>query len=177
MKLQHKYYDFKSDYHGERKVPPPMFRNKYYSIEAMNIRHHEIARLLVLGCPVPHICARLEIGKSQVYNVANSPIVKEQMAYLSGNRDAETVKISDQINAALPDCVQYITDTIGDPNVSASLKSKNAFGLLAIGGYSPQKNVNVRSVHAILTPGDISEIREQAERIGIVDAEYSEDEN
>lgn len=175
MKAYKKYHDFKSTYHGENKQPPPMFRNKYHSIDEMSFKHHEISRLLVLGCPVPHICARLEIGKSQVYNVANSPIVKEQMAYLSGKRDANTVKISDQITAALPYCVQFITDSIIDPDTSASLKSKNAFGLLAIGGYSPQKNVNVRGIHAILTPGDISEIRQQAEKIGIVDAEYIED--
>ena len=144
----------------------PPFRKFDTSIQEMSEKHHEIARLLVLGQKPKDISRKLAISDSHVYNVRNSPIVREQMAFLMGSRDAETVQISERIQEALPDCIEFLAETIKDEAISSTLKSKNAFGLLAIGGHGITKNVNVRGVHAILTPADIAEIRRHAEDIG-----------
>ena len=159
--------------------PAMPFRRKDKTVQEMSERHHEIARLLVLGQKPRDIAQRLSVSERNIWNVHSSPVVREQMAYLMGERDAETVDLAEKIKEALPECVEYLTQTISDADMNASLKSKNAFGLLAIGGHGATKNLNVRSVHAVLTAEDISEIRQQAEKIGIsqgiIDAEYSEE--
>ena len=128
---------------------------------------HEIARLLVLGMSNVDIAKHLGVSQIMVSNVRNSPVVQEQMKFLSAKKDAKVVQISERIAEALPKCVDYLIGTIDDEGVQDSIKSKNAFGLLAAGGYGPTKNLNVKGTHAILTANDIKEIREQAENIGI----------
>jgi len=150
-----------------RKVSHKGKFRRVFTIAEMSQRHHEIARLLVLGKSNKEIAKLLNVSTAMVSNVRNSPQVREQMGFLSAKKDTAIVAISEQIAEALPKCVKYLTDTIDDETVSDSLKSRNAFGLLASGGYGPSKNVNVRGVHAVLTPDDIKEIRDQAAKIGI----------
>jgi len=151
---------------------------KISTVQEMSARHHEIARLLVLGHKNVEIARMLNIDVVSVSTVRLSPVVKEQMKFLMGKRDSEVIKISDRIAETLPKCVDYLANTIDDDELSPSLRSKNAFGLLAAGGHGPSKNITVKGVHAILTAEDIQEIRDQAEQIGInsgiVDAEYEE---
>ena len=140
---------------------------KVHTVVAMNSQHHEIARRLVLGQRNCDIAKDMGITPMMVSNVRNAPVVKEQMSFLSAKKDQITMRISEQIAEALPKCVKFLTETIDDPNVDNPLKSKNAFGLLAAGGYGPTKNVNIKGVHQILTAADIAEIRNEAEQIGI----------
>ena len=60
------------------------------------------------------------------------------------------------------------------------LKSKNAFGLLSLGGFAPSKNINVKGVHAVLTADDIAEIKNRGlslgTEMGIVEAEIVKEE-
>ena len=162
--LRYKYTDANRG-PSERKVPGK-FR-KVYTVAEMSQKHHEVARLLVLGMTNIAIAERLGVTKMMVSNVRNSPVVKEQMKFLSAKKDAEIINITEQIVKTLPKCVEYLSGTIDDADVSDSLKSRNAFGLLAAGGHGPSKNVNVKGMHAILTSKDIQEIRDQAANIGI----------
>ena len=148
------------------RVPPDGIR-KVHTIVEMSGRHHEIARRLVLGQKNTDIARELGVTPMMVSNVRNAPVVKEQMSYLSAKRDQITVRISEQIAETLPRCVKYLTDSIDDPEVNSTVNSRNAFGLLAAGGYGPTKNVNVRSVHQVLTAADIADIRNEAAQIGI----------
>ena len=159
-----KYRD--SDRINIRKMAPGKFR-KVYTVAEMSGRHHEIARLLVLGMSNVDISAQMGVTPMMVSNVRNSPVVQEQMKFLSAKKDAEVIKISERIAKALPKCVDYLSATIDDSEISDAIRSKNAFGLLAAGGHGPTKNINVKGTHAILTAKDIQEIREQAENIGV----------
>jgi len=164
----------------ETRIPNDGIR-KVVKITEMSARHHEIARRLLLGQSNNDIARDLGIGHVNVSLVRNSPVVKEQLGFLSAKRDAKVMRISEQIAESLPMCVKYLKETIEDPEVTDHLKSRNAFGLLAAGGHGATKNVNVRGVHAVLTPSDIQEIRAEAEQIGmdnnIIDAEYDDGED
>ena len=164
MTLDRKYTD--SNRINIKKVAPGKFR-KVYTVAEMSSKHHEIARLLVLGMTNVDIAKQMGVTSMMISNVKNSPVVQEQIKFLSAKKDAEVIKLSERIAKALPRCVEYLTETIDDEEISDSLKSRNAFGLLAAGGHGPTKNVNVRGAHAILTAKDIQEIREQAENIGV----------
>lgn len=163
---------------SETRIPKDGIR-KVMTITEMSARHHEIARRLLLGQSNVDIARDLGITPTSVSIVRNSPVVIEQLSFLSAKRDVKAMRISEQIAESLPMCVKYLKETIEDAEISDNLKSRNAFGLLAAGGHGATKNVNVRGVHAVLTPSDIQEIRKEAEQIGmdngIVDADYDED--
>jgi len=163
---------------SEAYIPPKGIR-KVVKIKEMSARHHEIARRLLLGQRNIDIAQDLGISQQNVSDVKNSPVVQEQLGFLSAKRDVKVMRISEQIAESLPMCVKYLKETVEDPDISNNLRSRNAFGLLAAGGHGATKNVNVRSVHAVLTPDDIKEIRMEAEQIGmdngIIDAEYEDE--
>ena len=158
-----KYYDP----NREGRALPPNGLRKVHTVVDMSAKHHEIARRLVLGQKNIDIARDLGVTPMMVSNVRNSPVVKEQMGFLSAKKDQITMKISEQIAEALPKCVEFLTDSVNDPHVGGALRSRNAFGLLAAGGYGPSKNVNIKGVHQILTAADINDIRKEAEQIGI----------
>lgn len=158
--------EFKRDPEKRSRLMPGAVR-KVQVVKEMNERHHEIARMVLLGYKNVEIAEILNISKDFVCSVRNAPPVKEQVAILAGARDNSTIDIARQIQAILPECVQYLSETIGNPEISSNLRSRNAFGLLATGGHGPSKNVNVKGVHAVLTADDIKEIREKAESIAI----------
>lgn len=148
---------------------------KTYRVEEISCRHHEIARLLLLGMKNKDVARMLSVSDGFVSNVKNSPVVKEQLDLMLAERDHEAIDIAKQIQEALPQCVEFLTQTIESPKISKALRSKNAFGLLSIGGHGSTKNVNAKVTHAVLSAEDIVSIRERglslAEEIGIVEAE------
>ena len=158
--------EFERDPNERRKLVPGTVR-KTQVVREMNERHHEIARMVILGYRNTEIAKILNISKEFVCAVRNAPPVKEQVAILAGARDAETVDVAKQIQLALPDCVKYLIETVPDVEISDNLRSRNAFGLLAVGGHGPAKNINVKGVHAVLTADDIKEIRDNAANVAI----------
>lgn len=155
---------FQRDPNNRRKLMPGIPRRTYIAKE-MNERHHEIARMVILGYKNKEIAKTLNITKEFISQVKQSPPVQEQLAILTGARDAQTIDVARQIQVILPKCVEYLSGTIEDPEISDSLKSRNAFGLLSTGGHGPAKNINVKGVHAVLTADDIREIREDAQNL------------
>lgn len=155
---------FERDPNNRRKLMPGVMRRSH-SVKEMNERHHEVARMVILGYKNVEIAKTLNITKEFVSQVKQSPPVQEQLALLAGARDAQTVDIAHQIQITLPKCVKFLSETIDDPEISDALKSRNAFGLLSTGGHGPAKNINVKGVHAVLTADDIREIRDDAHNL------------
>ena len=157
---------------------PKALMPKTYRVDEISYRHHEIARLLLLGTRNKDIAKMLDVTECFVSNVRNSPVVKEQLDIMTAERDQETVDIANQIQEALPQCVEFLTKTVKDPEMSKALRSRNAFGLLSIGGHGGTKNVSVKAVHAILTAEEIMEIKERAisvaGEIGILEAKVED---
>lgn len=165
-----KTYEYpRSRYHNDRREDgrrlPSGAARKTFVVAEMNERHHEIARLLVLGTKPKDVARELDISYAQVMNVKNSPVVREQMMFLQGARDDATVDVMKQIQAALPDCVKYLIDSVDDDDVSHTTRSKNAFGLMGVAGYGQTKNVNIKGVHAVLNAEDLMEIKSRASEI------------
>lgn len=163
---------FERNMNGDRRKLVPGAMRKVQIAQNMNERHHEVARMVVLGYSNIDIADTLKITREFVSAVRNAPPVREQIALLTGARDAGTVDVARQIQVILPACVKYLSETIDNPEISDSIKSRNAFGLLSTGGHGPAKNINVKGVHAVLTSEDIREIRESganiAAEIGLV---------
>lgn len=157
-----------------RRVPSGK-KARTYRVSEMSDKHHEVARLLLLGMDNQEVGKIVGMAPEYISTIRHSPVVKEQLTILRAARDRESVDVAIQIQEALPKCIEFLTETITGEAISASLKSKNAFGLLSIGGYGASRNVTVNATHAILSAEDIEEIRDRgtrlAEEIGIVEAE------
>lgn len=138
---------------------------KTWRVTEMNERHHEIARLLLLGGSGKDIARQLNVTPQMVSMVKSSPPVQEHLALLGAERDKETVDLAQQIQDTLPKCIALLSEQIDDVSgsISPSLKSKNAFGLMSVGGYGPSKNLNVKAAYAVLSAEDIAEIKERGE--------------
>jgi len=162
--MENRYYD--PNRKNLKKVASGQMR-KVYTVAEMSEKHHEIARLLVLGIKNIDIAQQMGVSPEMVSNVKHSPVVREQIAFMSGAKDAATVRVTEQIAEVLPKCVEFLASTIEDEDISTGLRSKNAFGLMAVGGYGASKNINVKGVHAVLTAADIQDIKNEAENIGI----------
>ena len=135
---------------------------RVFTVSEMSEKYHEIARLLVLGLSRGDIAKRVGCSITLVSNVKNSPIVQEKLEFLRAGRDGEILDIMQQIKESLPQCVKYLRETIDNENIADSTKSKNAFGLLGLGGYSPVKNINFRGAYAVLDKEDIEDIKERS---------------
>lgn len=133
----------------------------------MSEKHHEIARLLLLGMKRKEVAKQVGITKEFVSVVKNSPVVKAHLDLLKTERDHEAIDIAKQINEALPRCVELLKEQMEDDSgkVSPSLKSKNAFGLLSAGGHGPSKKLDVRTAYAVLSPEDIASINARGSEI------------
>lgn len=162
-----------------RRVPSGK-KARTYRVTEMSDKHHEVARMLLLGLSNQEAAKEANITPEYVSTIRHSPVVKEQLAILRAVRDRESVDVAIQIQEALPACIEYLAETITGTDVSAMLKSKNAFGLLSLGGFGPTKNMTVKGVHAILTAEDISEIKDRGvslgTEMGIVEAEVLKEE-
>lgn len=162
-----------------RRVPSGK-KARTYRVTEMTDKHHEVARLLLLGLDNQEVAKETNITPEYVSTIRNSPVVKEQLTILRAARDRESVDVAIQIQEALPKCIEFLTETITGEGISAVLKSKNAFGLLSMGGFGPSKNISVKGVHAILTSEDIAEIKSRGlslgTEMGIVEAEVLKEE-
>lgn len=162
-----------------RRVPSGK-KARTYRVTEMTDKHHEVARMLLLGLSNQEAAKEAGITSEYVSTIRHSPVVKEQLAILRAARDRESVDVAIQIQEALPKCIEFLTETITGADVSAMLKSKNAFGLLSLGGFGPSKNISVKGVHAILTADDIAEIKDRGlslgTEMGIIEGEVIKEE-
>ncbi len=133
--------------------------------EAINARHHEVARMLVLGFKDTEIANILGVTTRMVQYTKKSPVIKEQMEYLSGAEDKKVVELSQQIKDYAPKCLMVLQNIIDDDSASDHLRSRNALALMAIAGHSPTKQINV--AHAHLSGDQIERIKERALQIGM----------
>ena len=152
-------------------TPPTI--SKPMMLQKMNERHHEIARLSVLGYDTTTIADKLGISKQTVYQAVHSPILKAKMALLRGHRDAKTLNLMDEINNILPDAITLLKNVIdggtldeGDVRDRA-LQVSTAKHLLGIGGLSPVKRVEARTQTTHLTADDIRGLVTEARELGM----------
>lgn len=173
-------YKFRQNGETDLRRVPDGNVSRTYRVSDMTDKHHEIARMLLLGMSDADVAKQAGISTGYVSTVRRSPVVMEQLTILRAARDRECVDVAIQIQEALPKCIEFLTETITGADVSAVLKSKNAFGLLSLGGFGPSKNISVKGVHAVLTAEDIAEIKDRGislgTEMGIVEAEVLKEE-
>lgn len=145
---------------GNRKRPEAA------TIDDITGRHRKIAQLVAVGLTVAQIAERLGVTKQAVAYALKSPIVSQHVKALQTGNDRQAMDVHAEIKKMLPSCIEVLNDCITDDEQPMKLRSDRALQVLAIAGYGPQKNVNVRAQmqHAFLTPDQINELKAEADR-------------
>ena len=146
--------------------------NKSGSFKVAKIweNHHEIARLLVLGCKGPEIAERLNCSTQTVSNVRNSPVVKEKIALMVAARDAGTIELAKEIQDMAPIALIRIKEAIEtgvvlgkECSAANILKESNALIDRAEG--KAIQRVDTRNLHGHFTITDIERIKDKAKEL------------
>ena len=147
-------------------------KKKGWQVAEMWDRHHEIARLLVLGWDNTQIAKELNISAQQVSNVRNSPVVQDKIAVLHATRDIATTEIKEEINALAPIAVQRLREALEEGKVLG--KELNPQTIVKVAdsiidrdqGRAVQR-VDARNATVHFTREDIEDIKERARKIGM----------
>ncbi len=146
-----------------------------YDIAQVWESHHEILRLLVLGWNNVRIAEELHITAQTVSNVRNSPMAREHLAKLTGERDQETVEIHRRVQEFAPVALEVLENIIkGNTDASIGLIARTAENALGRAGHGPVHKV--LSASHTFTSGEIEAIKERAREAareqGVIEGEY-----
>lgn len=144
-----------------------------YQITQMYERHHEIARLILLGMSNKDISKELNCSLSSVSHIRNSPVVKEKLALMIAVRDRETIDLSREIADLAPIALMRVKEAIETgkvfgKEVPVTTLLKEANGVLDREMGKPTQTINTKNLHAHFTLDDINEIKQKARSLAMI---------
>lgn len=145
--------------------------SSYYTLQKMNQLHHEIVRRIVAGQKDHQIAKALNVSKAMVKYTKESPIVKQKLEILMGERDASAIEVRKHIENLAPLALDELQKMMTEDSTSDRTRMKIAQDVLDRAGFKPA-NVNVNA-QAKLDKNDISKAKERAKKNGLI----KEDEN
>lgn len=146
--------------------------NRKYEIKQLWDIHHEICRRLTMGQKEVDIASELNISKEMVQYTRNSPVVRQHLAGLHAERDAEAIDIAVEIRNTAPRALEVITAIMENKDSPEAVRAKCAMDILDRAGYKPVERVANFSMH--VGPGDIEEIRRRADERRAMSNEFVE---
>ena len=168
------------NYSDSRKVEPD--KKKGWQVTEMWARHHEIARLVVLGNSNRSIAKELGVSEQMISNVRNSPVVKDQIAILSAARDAQATDLGAQIREMAPIALMRMREALEEGKVLGKEMSAREILTQArdtidreIG--KPVQRVDSRNIHGHFTIDDINEIKERAKELAASSGQIANEED
>lgn len=126
--------------------------------------HKEVARRLALGQQNVKIAAALGMTPTAVSIIKNSPVTKEYVDNLQGARNSDTVDVMNNIREMAPKALKLLDAIISgaESEATPALRANVAKDILDRAGYGAVKNLNVRSIHAVVSPADLEAIKRRA---------------
>lgn len=140
---------------------------KGYQISQMWDKHHEIARLIILGMNNQEISERMNCNPQTISNVRNSPVVQDKLAILHAVRDVATGDLAHEIAEMAPMALKRIREVLETGQVhgqtaSAAVIMKEANNLLDREMGKAVQRIDSRNVNTTLTTSDLDAIRQRA---------------
>lgn len=145
--------------------------NQHYEIKQMWERHHQIARLLVLGWSNMQVATHLGITPQTVSNARNNPEVKRQIDLLSARADNSIVDVSKRIQDLAPRALNVMEEVMDDAEFST--RRLAAKDILEMAGYKAISRLAIAT--ARLSAEDIEDIKARAASMGYLQREEIED--
>lgn len=145
---------------------------KGWQVAEMWDKHHEIARLLILGHNNQEIAKMVNCSSQQVSNVKNSPVVKDKCAILRAVRDTESIDLRKEIAALAPLAVQRMKEALEEGSVLGKdltganiLKEANNMLDRELG--KATQTLETKNAHVHFTKDDIEAIKEKARALAM----------
>lgn len=145
----------------------------HYQMAQMYEKHHEIARMILLGMKNVDIAKELGCSAQLVSNVRNSPVVKEKLALMVAVRDSEAIDLSREIADLAPIALMRVKEAIEtgkvfDKEVPVTTLLKEANGVLDRELGKATQTINTKNLHAHFTIDDINEIKAKARNLAMI---------
>ena len=135
-----------------------------YDLKKLSHRHHEIARLSVLGHSPEEIAETLNLHPATVRQLLNnSQLMKTKTSELTVRRDAAAVDIRRDFERMAPTALSTIETLVGnqDNNVPPAIQFRAAHYVLGVLGAVPVKQVKHQVITAALPQEDVKALIEQ----------------
>lgn len=151
-----------------------------YEVQRLHQRHHEIARLALMGFGNKDIAIKLGVTPQTVSNCLNSRVIKDKLGVMRTERDLSTVSVAavikDLDHAAAQELGRFVLPEL-NAGIKDELRLKAAMDILDRNGHAPPTVVHNQHLHAHMTAEDIEEIkqrsREAARNAGILEVEVN----
>lgn len=147
-----------------------------YEVQRLQQRHHEIARLSLMGFSNKDIALKLAVTPQTVSNCLNSRVIKDKVGRMRDERDTSTVNVAAVIKDLDSDAVAELARFVvpgQKEGIKDELRLKAALEILNRNGHAPPTVIHNQHLHAHMTAEDIEEIkqrsREAARNAGILD--------
>lgn len=140
---------------------------KGHQISQMWDKHHEIARLIVLGMNNQEVAAKVNCTPQTVSNVRNSPVVQDKLAILHAVRDVATGDLAHEIAEMAPMALKRIREVLETGKVhgqtaSAAVIMKEANNLIDREMGKAVQRIDSRNINTTLGPSDLEAIKQRA---------------
>lgn len=140
--------------------------SKYYQIQNLWERHHEILNLTLLGWADKDIARKLAISISTVKHTTNSDLGRDKLAIMRAARDANTLDVAKEIQTLVPQAYKIYRDVLYKEgmgaNASIALQKQTADTIVKdLAGHEAPKKM----VHAHLTGEEIEALKERGKAI------------
>lgn len=145
--------------HPDRRRSP----ERKFDIKQLWQRNHEIIRLAFLGWKHKDIADHLGITAVTVSNTVNSTLGKDKLNLMTGNRDAETLDVMEEIQSMVPKALKVYDKILDeDSQASMTLQKNTADTVLKdiLGNVAPKK-FEGRFMHAHLGEETLDRIKER----------------
>lgn len=143
-------------------------------IQDVQEQHREIIRHRILGWKPGRIAEHLGCTYQHVYRVLDTPIVKNEVARLSGRRDDVFVEIKTRIDELLPEAVDTFERVLSQrPMTVAEQRLQVDVAKDVLDRRGPEKRSTV-AVANTLSLEDLDEIRSRSDAIKIQHEEISD---
>lgn len=135
-----------------------------YDPKAVRAKHRRVAQLIAMGYKNTAIAGILQCTPQNISDIRNSPMIQSLVHEIQSGQDEQAKTIADEITRMQPKALAVLEEVIDDldDQCGYSLRSKVAMHMLALGGHSPVKKVDVNQTNINLSKTQIELIRQRA---------------
>jgi len=134
--------------------------SSYYNIKKLRARHHSMIRMHVQGKKGSEIAEALGVTRQNVYQVLNSDLAKQQIAYLEGELQAQMLDFQKEVEDLLPLALATHEDIM--LNGEKDSDRRQSADSMIDASRQISKNRNVKHKHHRVDEQDLKEIKQRA---------------
>ena len=155
---------------GRLRKPPS---ERYYNVQALQERHHQMIRLSLLGKQPTEIAEILGVTKENVCQVLGSQLAQDKLSVMRVAADCKSVDIAHFLTEEAPKCLELlrqvregsrelVTALDETPQIPLAQRMHAAESLLDRHGLSRIQNIRGIIGHAVVTDDILEEIKQKA---------------